>query len=342
MAKETSSNNRLFQLVAVIILLAAILVGLIWYYQKTTKPKFDLEAKIPAGIKHIMSIYGPGAGDNFDKPESAALDEDGNIYVADTGNDRIAVFDGNGSSLRTFGSKKTTPVPLGVAVSKSGRVYVTSLMQRQISILDTEGKLLKTVKFTKKEETPLKILINGNKLYITAIGQIMIADMDGNIEKRWGKEGRNLGDYRYPNGIAVGRVGKLKKAIVVSDSNNNRLQILNMSGKPVMYLGQPPKNLKDETLLFGLPTGLTMDDEGYVFVVDTFNHAIRIFDNQGNDLGQLGKQGSADGNYFYPSDIKLISGNRFIITDKWNDRVQICELTVGDAKKAKTTSKPNH
>lgn len=333
MATKEKSNKRLYQLVGVVLLLALILIALIWFYLNKTKPPTEIGQEIPAGINHIKSIYGPEAGDNFDKPESTALDEDGNIYVADTGNNRVAVFDSDGNFQRIIGDDKATPFPLGIVVSSSGRVYVTSLMQRQLSILDEQGKVLKTIKFKKKEETPLRVAIYNNKLYITAIGKIMVADLNGKIEKKWGKEGRALGNFEYPNGIAIAKVGKVDPGIIISDSNNNRIQILSMDGKPKAYKGQPPKSLKDESLLFGLPNGIAIDDEGSIFVADTFNHAIRIFDNEGNDLGQLGAQGSADGRYYYPTDIKLVQENRFIIADKWNDRIQICELTVGEASK---------
>lgn len=339
MAKEAAKNKRLYQLVGIILLLALILIALIWFYLNQTKPPTEIGKEVPAGINHIKSIYGPGAGDNFDKPESTGLDEEGNIYVADTGNNRVVVFDSNGNFLRTVGDTKSTPYPLGVVISAEGRIYVTSLMQRQLSILDEQGKTVKIIKTKKKEETPLRVTIYNNKLYITAIGQIIVADLNGKVEKRWGKEGRALGNFEYPNGIVIGKAGKIDPAIIISDSNNNRIQILSMDGKPKAYKGQPPKSLKDESLLFGLPNGVAMDDEGRIFVADTFNHAVRIFDNEGNDLGQLGAQGSADGRYYYLTDIKLVEGNRFIIADKWNDRIQICELTVGETETAKK-SKP--
>ncbi len=79
----------------------------------------------------------------------------------------------------------------------------------------------------------------------------------------------------------MGDVGKLGEGIIVSDSNNNRIQILSMKGKVKAYLGQPPTSLKDESLLFGLPMGVTLDGDSRVFVADnrdieTVNH-IRYF-----------------------------------------------------------------
>lgn len=327
------SNKRLYQLMTAILLLVAVLIGLILFYSKKAQPLQDIAAQVPAGIKHIASIYGPKAGDNFDKPESVGIDEDNNIYVADTGNHRIAVFDSNGNFKRVFGDIKTVPYPLSVAVAKSGKMYVTSLMYQRLTILDKSGKPLKVIGFKKKAEIPLRVKIHKNKLYMTTVGHLMVLNMDGKIEKKFGKEGRAINQFEYPNGIVIGKVDKLKDGIVVSDSNNNRIQIFTNKGKPFAYLGNPPKNLKDTSLTFGLPTGIDMDEEGRVFVMDSLNHSVRIFDNKGNDLGELGQQGSTDGTYYYPTDIVHVEGKRFIITDKWNDRVQICELEIGSNPK---------
>ncbi len=332
------SNKRLYQLVGIVIVLAVALMAVIYFYQAKVKPPVDIEAEVPPGINHIKSIYGPRAGDNFDKPESTALDNDGNIYVADTGNHRIAIFDSDGNFERIIGSEKDTPFPLGIAVGKNGNIYVTSLMKKQLIILSKEGKVKKVIKFKKKETVPLRVLVDGNKLYITSVGQIAVADLNGKIETDWGKEGRALGSFRYPNGILVGKIGKFGKSILISDSNNNRVQIFSLKkGKPTLkaYLGKPPKSLKDTDLKFGLPMGATLDDQGRIYIVDAFNHSVRILDNDGNDIAELGKQGSADGRYHYPTDIKHISGNQFIIADKWNDRIQICELSPGEVKKGK-------
>ncbi len=331
----TSSNKRLYQLVTAIVILAALLIALLLFYQNRTKPLSEVDIKIPAGIKHIKSLYGPKAGDNFDKPESIGLDKEGNIYVADTGNHRIVIFDSDGDYLRHFGKRETVPYPLGIAISKSGRMYVTSLMMQRLTILDKTGKVIKKIELKKKEEIPLRVTLHKGKLYMSTVGKIMILDLDGNIKKRFSKEGRGLGMLEYPNGIAITKIDKLKEAIVISDSNNNRIQVFRMNGKPYAYLGRPPKSLKDKGLMFGLPTGLTIDQEGRIFIMDSLNHAIRIFNNAGDDLGELGAQGSSDGFFFYPTDIKHIDGKRFIITDKWNDRAQIVDLTVAHTKKVK-------
>ncbi len=334
MASDSASGNkRIYQLVTVIVLLVGILIALVLFYQKKTAPLKDVEAEIPRGITHIASMYGPAAGDNFDKPESAAQDKDGNIYVADTGKHRIVEFNSDGNFIRKFGDMKSTPYPLSIAISDSGRMYVTSMMFQQLIILNKDGKLEKRFPFKNKEEIPLRVIIHDNKLYMTTIGKIMILDMDGNIKQRYAREGRPLGTLQYPNGIAIGSKGDLKDKMIISDSNNNRVQIFTMQGKPFAYMGKPPKSLKDTGMFFGLPTGLALDEEERVFIADSFNHTIRVLGNNGDDYGEIGEQGSTDGKFFYPTDIKYVSGKRFIVTDKWNDRVQIVEVEVGSKPK---------
>src|SRR3989442_12418401 len=64
----------------------------------------------------------------FNHPSGVAVDSSGNIYVADTNNDRIAVFDSSGKLLKSIGSKGSGPGefnhPSGVAVDSICNIYV--------------------------------------------------------------------------------------------------------------------------------------------------------------------------------------------------------------------------
>ena len=70
---------------------------------------------------------GTGNG-QFNIPEGVATDESGNVYVADTGNQRIQKFDADGNFLTTWGSEGSGngqfEGPVGVATDGSGNGYV--------------------------------------------------------------------------------------------------------------------------------------------------------------------------------------------------------------------------
>src|SRR5205823_1205028 len=71
-----------------------------------------------------------GSGDGqFAYPGGVAVDGSGNVFVADTGNDRVQKFTNTGTFLTKWGSPGTGDgqfsLPEGVAVDGSGNVFVT-------------------------------------------------------------------------------------------------------------------------------------------------------------------------------------------------------------------------
>ena len=96
------------------------------------------------GHKHELTTPG-----DFAKPTGVAVDKDGNLYVADTLNDRIEVFDADGAFIRTWGKNGDGPGyfarPKGVAIDSDGHVWVADGMQDRVQLFTNEGQLLITL-----------------------------------------------------------------------------------------------------------------------------------------------------------------------------------------------------
>jgi len=92
---------------------------------------------------HNHELTTPG---DFAKPTGVAVDKDGNLYVADTLNDRIEVFDADGQFLRTWGKNGDGPGyfarPKGVTVDSDGHIWVADGMQDRVQVFTNEGQLL--------------------------------------------------------------------------------------------------------------------------------------------------------------------------------------------------------
>ncbi len=93
------------------------------------------------GHKHELTTPG-----DFSRPAGVAVDAEGNLYVADTWNDRIEIFDADGNFISTFGKPGDGPGyfarPKGVALDGDGHVWVADGMQDRVQVFTKEGQLL--------------------------------------------------------------------------------------------------------------------------------------------------------------------------------------------------------
>jgi sugar lactone lactonase YvrE len=102
--------------------------------------------------KFIRRIGKPGtnhtstAPGEFAKPIGVAVDQDSNLYVTDTWNNRVQVFDADGTFIRTFGKSGDGPGyfarPKGIAIDGDGHLWIADTMQDRVQVYTPEGKLL--------------------------------------------------------------------------------------------------------------------------------------------------------------------------------------------------------
>lgn len=103
---------------------------------------FTLLRKIgTAGKAHRLTEPG-----QFSRPTNLAVDADGNLYVSDTFNNRVEIFDADGNFISTFGKAGDGPGyfarPKGIAIDGDGHVWVADSVQDRVQIFTREGRLL--------------------------------------------------------------------------------------------------------------------------------------------------------------------------------------------------------
>ena len=92
---------------------------------------------------HNHELTAPG---DLAKPSGLAVDADGNLYVCDTLNDRIEVFDADGKFISTYGKNGDGPGyfarPKGVAIDSDGHIWVADGMQDRVQVFNQQWQLL--------------------------------------------------------------------------------------------------------------------------------------------------------------------------------------------------------
>jgi DNA-binding beta-propeller fold protein YncE len=93
------------------------------------------------GKKHYLTTAG-----DFGAPQGVALDKDGNVYVTDTLNNRVEIFDADGNFISLFGKHGDGPGyfarPKGIAVDSDGHIWVADEMEDRLQVFNREGQLL--------------------------------------------------------------------------------------------------------------------------------------------------------------------------------------------------------
>jgi len=83
---------------------------------------------------------------DFGGPQGVALDKDGNVYVTDTMNNRVEIFDADGHFIKEFGKHCDGPGcfarPKGIAIDGDGHIWVADAFNDTLQVFNDEGQLL--------------------------------------------------------------------------------------------------------------------------------------------------------------------------------------------------------
>jgi len=283
-----------------------------------------IDTTSPVQFLSKFGTFGEGDG-QFDFPIGLALDSSDNIYVTDSGNNRVQIFDSSGNFLSKFGTfgegNGQFKGPIDIVFDSSGNIYVLDSGNFRVQIFDSSGNFLSTFgtegSGDGQFELPQAIAVDSSdNIYVTDAfsERIQIFDSSGNFLSTFGTSGSANGQFVSPLGITVDSSGN----IYVVDSSNFRVQIFDSSGNFLSTFGTEGSANGQ----FSFPTCITVDSSGNIYVTDTENDRVQIFDSSGNFLSTFGTFGEGDGQFSIPIGIKLdLSGNIYV-ADVDNNRIQ--------------------
>lgn len=277
--------------------------------------------------RRSLAIWGelgsrPG---QFSSPHNIALDQQSNIYVADTLNNRVQKLSSAGTSVEQWGTTGHRPGEFrslrALAVDASGQVIVADTLNHRIQKLSAEGEPLaqwgeqgaKPGQF----RTPSGVAVDSaGDIYVADTGnhRIQKFSADGELLAVWGSNGGEPGEFRAPVGIALDDEGWM----YVTDSGNHRIQKLSADGEPSEQWGEEGT----EPGQFRNPSGISLDSRRRIYVADTWNNRVQELSTSGESLSQWGLQVvGQQGQFSDPYGIAVDERDHVYVADTGNHRI---------------------
>lgn len=165
-------------------------------------------------------------------PRGVAISEDGRVWVADTGNHRVVVYDGLLQNPQKIGRKGPAPgefsSPVGIAAAPDGRIYVADTGNRRIQILGPDGQARGSFAFPGWGESvePQLLVDSDGALYATdpAGGAVLMFDSSGRLGTRITADeaGRKL---EKPTGLALDPKDRILYVVNSGNSSIARIRL---------------------------------------------------------------------------------------------------------------------
>ncbi len=279
---------------------------------------------------------GRGAEAAFNTPSSLAIDRGGNLYVADTGNNRVRRVTPEGVVTTVAGSGEAGfqdgpasgarfDAPVGVAVDSDGNVYVADSYNDRVRLVTKDGEVR------------------------TLAGAGRPGHLDGPAAEAL---------FDTPCALAVSEAGD----VYVADTGNNRLRKITKDGRvftlpapaPAASPGATPEAAPQPPtpppppLEVSKPAGLALTHDGFLYVTELDRGRVTQVapDGTARHLAGLGS-GFADGDgttaarFNQPAGVALAPGGSLLVADSANYTLRrLSPPDVEAAKAAKDDGRP--
>jgi sugar lactone lactonase YvrE len=268
---------------------------------------------------------GQATAAKLNSPEDVAVDSSGNLFIADTNNNRVRKVNVSTHVITTVAGKGTAGYsgdggqataaklnsPEGVAVDSSGNLFIADTNNGRIRKVTTSGVINTAAG-------------NGTAGYGGDGGQATAAELN------------------CPGGVAVDSSGD----VFIADTNNNRVREVNnaskvistSAGNGVIYTGDGGQATAAQ---LDFPQSVAADANGDLFIADTFDDVVREVNGATGVITTVAGDGSGISGYSgddgqataakldHPEGVAVDSSGDLFIADMYNNAIREVNLATG-------------
>ncbi|MBJ7353597.1 MAG: SMP-30/gluconolactonase/LRE family protein [Thermoleophilaceae bacterium] len=234
----------------------------------------DTFAPSGSGDGQILDAYGMSVGPG------------GDLWVADSGNNRVQRFDATGGFKSQITAVAGTGLssPSDVVVASDGKVYIADFGNRRIATIDADGSTqgqwgtMGTTDDAAEFQGLAGIALSPDEQHVYVLdgwgNHVKKFSTTGTFEAKSApyspSGGTGNGEFKNPYGIDV---DPTSGDVLVTDQSNDRFQRLSSSLVFISKTGSHGRDLGE----FQSPMGISVDPNGYVWVPDSVNDRVQRF-----------------------------------------------------------------
>ena len=290
-------------------------------------------------------------------PLGFCFDNDGNMFIADTGNGYIKTLNASTEEMTKFSEERFSPMPCGIALLGKDEIVISDSLESKLYIINSKGENLSS--FGKREYTK-EGLVNPARVLTGKDGNLYICDTGNFAVKVFNKDAKfmvqtedlltSLSDFSLtPSGdiYAVdfkdrsirifdgsGRFKRYFKdkltflcpaliacspsdELAVYDAENARISVFKSTGE-LSFSSQSEPGPK----YLGHGVDACTNPEGNIFAVYARFDNVFKRDASGNLLKTYSGSGEAQGLFKKPRGITTDKAGNIFVADSFNSRVQ--------------------
>ncbi|MBS3957083.1 MAG: hypothetical protein KGZ40_06110 [Clostridiales bacterium] len=322
------------KIVALLVLLALLGTALWAIYYHNTYRRLPVPGigggaeEVVTPPEYLYSITGPEGDGALSEPLGVDVSAEGLVYVTDPTAGEVKVYTVEGEYRFSFSGindedATSLVTPVYVEVAPNGEVYVTDRRHRSLYVFSPSGEYLRKVEPADAEEARIWAPL---AIAFDDAGNLWVSDV-----------GRN--DLHQiivfdPQGVEIRRFGGFAAAEEITDAPGRFYFPNGIVVRDGLVFVADSNNRRiqvfDETGAFeriirtsGIPRGIDMDGQGRLYVADALAHQGDIYDAAGERIASFGGPGVGPGQFRYTNDLAVDTRGFIFLTDRVNHQVQV-------------------
>jgi len=330
-AERRTPWRKIVALAAALAVLALTLYAIYAYDSSRTLTPPDLTLTGETTVvppEYLYSISGPEGAEALQEPMGVAVSDDDLVYVTDATAGAVRVYTVDGDYRFSFseiadGKRTALGTPVYVTMDSLGEVFVSDRRHRAVYVFSADGVYLRKVAPADTAEAKVWGPLG---LAVDEDDDLWVSDV--------GRSALHQIIEFDGDGDELGRFGSSGQAERVSDVPGRFLFPNGIVARGGFVYVADSNNQRVQVFdrdgrfdhiiqTSGIPRGLDMDDQGRLYVADALAHQADVYLTTGERLASFGGQGVGPGQFRYTNDVALDRDGRIYLTDRVNRRVQV-------------------